>query len=321
MDKDTFDECYEFWLGNPGNVKGWEGLARKNGYLSGESLRSSFKRERKKLGISRKTEYINKEYHTYSLAKIAVIDVETLPTVGFVWGMYDQNLSMSQIIKEGCLLSWAGKELNSSDATGEILTPKEAKKRDTSRLTERLWNYMFDKEIIIGHNFREFDRRVINTAFLMNNKNQLKYKVVDTLETARREMSFLSNKMAFINQKLGIRNKISNEGFALWAKCADGDSEALKTMLEYNIGDVYANEELYYRLRGFMNQHPNLSLYNTIVEEQCPVCGGVDLKVEGLYPPTAKSRYESVRCTNCGSLSRLNKNLISPEKRKKILSK
>jgi hypothetical protein len=127
--------------------------------------------------------------------------------------------------------------------------------------------------------------------------------------------------MAYINDVLGIRNKVSNEGFALWAKCSDGDKEALDTMLYYNIGDIYANEELYYRFRPWMDRHPNLSLYNTVNTKQCPNCGCENLTSEGLYPPTAKSRYESVRCDNCGALSRLNVNMISSTKRRTILSK
>jgi uncharacterized radical SAM superfamily Fe-S cluster-containing enzyme len=92
-------------------------------------------------------------------------------------------------------------------------------------------------------------------------------------------------------------------------------------MLYYNVGDIYANEELYYRFRPWMDRHPNLSLYNTIMEKQCPNCLCTEFTSEGYYPPTAKSRYEAVRCNHCGALSRLNVNVISPAKRRTVLSK
>ena len=254
-------------------------------------------------------------------AKIAIIDVETLPHVAYTWGVWEQNISPNQLIQQGCLLSWGYKELNSSEDKGEILTSREAIDRNPKRIITDLWKLLSKTDIVIGHNYQDFDRKVINTAFLLNGLPPLKYKIVDTLKIVRENFSLPSNKMAAINDTLGIRNKISNEGFELWRKCSNGDVESLKTMLEYNVGDLYASEELYYRVRSFASNHPNLALYNDITEKQCPVCASTDLKVEGLYPPTAKSRYESVRCTKCGSLSRLNTNLISAQKRKSILSR
>lgn len=253
--------------------------------------------------------------------KVAVIDVETLPSQGFFWGIWEQNISQSQITKDGCLLSWGAKLLNSADATGQILTSKEAVAYDFERITRGLWDYMSSITHVIGHNFEDFDRKVINTAFLLVGLPPLKYKIIDTLKVARGQFKFSSNKMAFINDRLGIRNKISNEGFALWRGCSEGDKKSLDTMMEYNLGDLYANEEMYYRLRPYIFNHPDLSLYNSITERQCPCCLSTDLVIEGKYPPTAKGLYESVRCKKCGSLNRLNVNLVGKEKRSNILSR
>lgn len=257
----------------------------------------------------------------FSQARVAILDVETLPSKGYMWGFWEQNFSQSQVIQEGCLLSWGIKLLNSSDTTGEVLTPKEALKYDFKRITKDLWNAMKDIDIFIGHNYLDFDRKVINTAFLLAGLPPLKYKVIDTLKTAREQFRFGSNKMAYINSMLGIRNKISNEGFELWRRCAEGDAGALDEMLSYNLGDLFATEELYYKVRPYIFNHPDLSLYNTLETKQCPNCLSTDLKVEGYYPPTAKSRYESVRCNNCGALHRLNVNTLTKEKRKNLLSR
>jgi RNA polymerase subunit RPABC4/transcription elongation factor Spt4 len=123
--------------------------------------------------------------------------------------------------------------------------------------------------------------------------------------------------MGFINHQLGIREKVSNEGFPLWRKCSEGDQEALTKMLNYNIGDVFATEDLFYKLRPYI-KNINMALYNEIIEAQCPVCGSLDLTSEGFYY-TSAGRWESMRCNNCKSLSRKKQNLLSTEKKKSLL--
>jgi transposase-like protein len=248
---------------------------------------------------------------------IGVMDIESLPAIVYTWGLFDQNIGINQIITDSCMLSWAGKILNSSEIYSDIMTPKETKTRDTKRITLSAFEFMKKCQIIIGHNFKNFDSKIINVCLLEHAK-PLKYQIIDSLEIARNNFRFSSNKLAFINKKLGIREKIDNEGFPLWQACSNGDKTALDTMLNYNIGDIHSTEDLYYRLRSFMGNHPNLAKYNTIETEQCPVCLSEDLVEEGVY---YTNQYESLRCNNCGALSRRKLNLFSKEKKKSLLVK
>ena len=253
----------------------------------------------------------------YSMPVIGVMDIEMLPIISYSWGLFDQNIGIGQIIEDSCMLSWAGKILNSSVVESDILTPKEAKTRNPERISLSAWKFMSKCQIIIGHNFANFDGKILNNYALLYAK-PLKYQTIDTLQIARNNFRFSSNKLAFINQKLGIRNKIENEGFPLWKACSEGDKTALDTMLNYNVGDIHSTEELYYKLRPFMHNHPNLAKYNDIEEEQCPVCLSKDLVSEGVY---YTKQYESLRCNECGSLSRRKTNLFSKDKKKSLLVK
>jgi hypothetical protein len=256
-------------------------------------------------------------YNELPEIKIGVMDIETLPIISYSWGLFDQNISISQIIEDSCLLSWAGKMLNDSRVYCDILTPREAVNRNPERVALSAWEFMSNCQIMIGHNWKNFDGKILNNYFLMYAK-PLRHTVVDTLEIARNNFRFTSNKLAFINQKLGIRNKIENDGFPLWKACSNGDKKSLDTMLEYNVGDIHSTEELYYRLRPFMANHPNLAKYNTIETEQCPVCLSEDMSIEGTY---YTKQYVSVRCNDCGSLSRRKANSFTKNKRKSLLVK
>lgn len=311
METKAFNEVLSIW--QKGNMRWTKELADKYNYVSEEALRQAFKKERKKRGI-------DKTSVTSSVTPpvIGILDIETLPVVAFVWELFNVNISTEQVLFETCLLSWAGKFLNATEVYLDILTPQEAITRNMERIVTSCWNFMKQCDIIVGHNFSSFDGKLMNMFFMKFNLPPLKYITVDTLQIARNNFRFSSNKMSFINQQLGIKEKIHNEGFPLWKKCHEGNPEALAKMKDYNIGDVYATEELFYKIRPYV-KNINFALYNEVVEEQCPVCGSKDLITTGGVYPTTAGMWEEVRCNNCQTLTRRKQNLLSVEKKKSLL--
>jgi hypothetical protein len=251
------------------------------------------------------------------LPRVGVLDLESLPMVCYTFEMYNVNIGIEQVISEVCLLSWAGKFLNEPEVYSDILTKEEAPVKDMERIVKSCWEFMSKCNVLIGHNFLSFDGKMMNTFFLKYNLPPLKYVAVDTLLVARNNFRFSSNKLGFINRELGIREKISNEGFKLWRLCHEGDQKSLDTMLEYNIGDVYSTESLFYKVRPYIKNF-NVALYNEIEEYQCPVCGSQDLKSNGYYY-TSAGKYESIICLDCNCVSRKKQNLLDKDKKKKLL--
>jgi hypothetical protein len=290
-------------------------LSIKWGYESGEELRLACKTERRKRGIPNKGADPIAVSVDIRMPRVAVCDIETLPGVAYFWRLYDDFIGIKQIISETCMLSWAGKFLNEPDIVYDIMTPKEAINKDVKRIAKSAWEFLSRADVVIGHNFQGFDVKHLNTAFLEYGLPPLKFVVVDTLSVARQNFKFDSNKLEFINNKLGIRNKIDNDGFPLWKACHAGDKEALSTMRDYNIEDIYATEDLYYRFRPYIKNF-NVALYNEINTYQCPVCGSEKLHSNGVY-----GKWESLRCENCQAISRKRESLLSKEKMKTLLVK
>ncbi len=312
MNNNCFQECYNYWESSTGNQPFWQELANRFGYESGEILRSRFKRERQKRGIYREevTNEVKQDFSNFP--KIGIIDIEMLPGKAEVWALWDQNISTNQLICDSILLGWAGKIINDPYIEADILTSKEALKRNAKRITISAYNFISKCDILVGHNIRNFDFKHLNTHFLLYGLNPIRRPMIDTLEVAKNNFRFMSNKLEFINDKLGIRNKISNSGQSLWSACGNGDTKSLETMKNYNIGDIVCTEDLYFKLRPYMN-HPNLALYNDIQEPQCPCCLSQNLYYSG------QAKYESIRCSDCGSINRHKTNLLSKDKRKSLL--
>jgi hypothetical protein len=316
LNRETFDDCYKHYLADYSLGETLKSLAVKWKYKSGEHLRWEMKAERIRRGIPPKGQ--TPVVIPHAKLNVAVLDIETLPMIYFGWGIWDQNIGINQIIAGTCLLAWAGKVLNSSEIHSDVLTPSEAILRNPARIARSCWEFLSDKDAIIGHNIQSFDMKLLNLAFLQYGLPPLKFILIDTYLIAKQSFRFDSNKMEYINNLLGIRNKIEHEGFPLWRKCNEGDVQALAEMSNYNCGDVLSSEDLYYRIRPYVRNF-NVALYNEINTYQCPVCGSEKVHTEGLYY-SPKGKWESVRCEHCGCLSRKGENLLSKDKKKVILT-
>jgi len=293
---------------------GWLRIALKTGRTA-DSVRMKYRQSVGETGKSGKMR--NPEYIAEHKPVIGLFDVETLPLEGYAWQLWDVSFSPEQVKSGTGLLGWAGKFLNSSDIYSDILTPKEALIRDDKRIAESCHEFMKQCDILVGHNLIDFDFRVANTYFLKYNLPPLKPILVDTLKIAKRNFRFDSNKMAWINKYLGIKQKIENEGFPLWRRCSEGEQEALRTMQEYNEGDVLALEDLYYKLRPYI-RNINVALYSETDGNMCPTCGSLDIVNEGWYY-TPAGQWISYRCPSCQCLSRGKDNKLPKYKRKQLL--
>ena len=316
LDQRIFEDCLSHYTKSDGHTKFWPDLALKYNFKDGEDIRDKFKKERKRRGIpSRDQRKDNVDVR--QSPRIFICDIETLPGVGFYFNTFQTNISIDQIIQDTCMLGWAGKFLNEPKMYSDIMTSDEAKKRDTKRITKSIWDILSTCDIVVGHNFQSFDRPYINGEFLKHGMSPLKYIVLDTLLTCRQNFKFDSNKLAYVNRKLKIRQKQENEGFPLWAKCHFGEQEALDTMKNYNEGDISSTEDLFFEIRPYIRNF-NIALYNELSEPQCPVCGSTNLLNEGSYF-TSAGRWQSIRCQDCKSLSRAKENLLTKEKKKSLL--
>ena len=162
-----------------------------------------------------------------------------------------------------------------------------------------------EANIVITHNGIKFDIPKINTRFIINGLTPpLPYQQIDTLQAAKKQFAFSSNKQDFISKSLGTPRKIDTGGFELWERCYKGDIEALAKMEEYNIGDIISLEENYLKLRPYIKPHPNMGLFILDKHERCPSCGSDDLRESGKDYMTSVSIYELLKCNHCGASAR-----------------
>jgi hypothetical protein len=167
------------------------------------------------------------------------------------------------------------------------------------------------------HNCKKFDYKRLNTRFIYHNLPPLDFKIIDTLDVARKYFSFTSNRLDDLAKFFGFEGKNKTE-FSLWSRCMQGNPDALEEMRSYNVQDVVILEKIYKKLRPYIKNHPNIGNMNSNYEECCPSCGSPSIKRIGMYH-TSTSTYPKYRCEECGALSRKRLNENDKEKMKNLL--
>lgn len=232
-----------------------------------------------------------------SSLKLLVIDIETRPSLAYVWDVWQQNVSPRQIIEEKETISWAAKWIG-SDEVMFMSVYHDGK----DAMVQEAWNLLDAADGVIGYNSKKFDVKHLNTEFWRAGMTPPSpFRHIDLLQTVKGNFMFTHNKLDNVAEKVGIGNKIEHEGFALWLKCMRGDGEAWERMKAYNMQDVVLTEALYYKILPWITNHPSYAAVTG--DKACPNCGSSDLKAAG-HQFTKTRRYQRYLCGNCGKYSR-----------------
>lgn len=233
------------------------------------------------------------------MAKILLLDIETAPSLGWVWGKYDQNVIKFK--QNWFILSFAWKWLGDDGIQVKSLRQYRGYRKnllDDKALLVDLWKLLDEADIIVAHNGDAFDVKKIQARFAYHRMGPTKpFKTVDTLKLLRKNFKLDSNALKDAAGYFGFGDKLPHHGFATWEGCIEGVDEEWDTMERYNIHDIVLLEPVYELVKAW-GPHPNLTLYD-VEKGNCPTCGSGDVQRRGLMHLKARS-YQRFACQGCG---------------------
>lgn len=298
-----------------------------------EMLQKGWSRRKiaKELGVPKSSviDYVkSKEEKTFvpiedQKLKILVVDIETSPLLANLWSIWQNGVGLNQVQKDWHLISFAAKWYG--DAPDKVIYMDQSQEwdiEDDFYLCAALQDLLSQADAVLVQNGRKFDLKKINARCIINGLQPSRpVRIIDTLEIAKREFGFTSNKLEYMTDKLCKKYKKLKHGkfpgFELWAECIKGNQEAWAEMKEYNIHDVLSLEELYDIIKPYSSKHPNVALMFETNKPACRICGGTNLQQDGHWH-TSLSKYELYRCTDCGAYSRGRKTNTTKEQRNNV---
>lgn len=277
----------------------------------------SWRKVSEKLGVAKSTvsDHLRKVFSKVEVKqqgpKILFLDIETKYMLLEGWGLFNQNFSVDQIAEDWSILSYSAKYADSDEVLYSDVT-----EMTEDELLQELHDLLNDADFVIAHNGRRFDMKKIRARMITRGfKPHSPVRVIDTLEIAKKEFAFTSNKLLHLTRLLCKKNQKSDHGkFAghrLWQEFVKGNPEAILEMREYNQIDVVSLQELYEILAPWSSTLPVFEVYQDNFDNSEWVEDGFSYSNLG--------KYQRYRNTKTGQYRRGNKNLLTKEQRDILL--
>ena len=255
-------------------------------------------------------------------AKILLFDIETAPNMAHVWRFFKENIRPDMLIKDGYMMSFAAKWLG--DAPDKVIY-RENRGDNDKVLVSQLIALLDEADMVIAHNGKRFDMGWVRAkAAIHGLKPFSPVKVIDTMVEAQKHFFLNSYSLAYLSRMFNIAPKGEHKkypGHALWMACIQGKADAWNEMKKYNIQDVITLEQLYFKMRPWITNHPNVAVNDEGDKPACPKCGSNKVHKRGFHM-TNVSKFQRYQCQDkkCGAWSRGRFNLYNKDNREALLN-
>jgi len=234
--------------------------------------------------------------------KILFLDLETSPNLAYVWGLWNQNISVNQMVNSTEVICfgarWYGqRKVHFSSVHHDGKT----------EMLKAIHELLDEADAVVGWNSAAFDVKHLYREFVENDiLPPSPHKDIDLMRVAKQRFKFPSNKLDYVAQKLGVGEKVKHSGFELWVKCMAGDDKAWREMKKYQLQDVNLLVDLYEKFLPWIKSHP-VHLSEGLA---CTNCGSGHLQARG-FARTASASYQRYQCQDCGKWLRGTKSEIT----------
>jgi hypothetical protein len=230
--------------------------------------------------------------------KILLLDLETSPNLAHVWGLWNQNISISQLVNSTEVICFGARWYGQRKVYF-----KSVHHDGKEDMLKSIHELMDEADAIVGWNSAGFDVKHLHREFVENNMlPPSPHKDIDLMRTAKQRFRFPSNKLDYVAQKLGMGAKVKHSGFELWVKCMAGDDKAWAEMKRYQIQDVNLLVGLYEKFLPWIKTHPNRAIIDA-KPDACISCGSDRLHSRG-FIVTSAAQYRRFQCAGCGKWQR-----------------
>lgn len=230
--------------------------------------------------------------------KILFLDIETSPNLAYVWGLWDQNVAITQLESSTEMMCFGARWYGEKKVTF-----KSVHHHGKQEMLDEVHRLLDEADVLVGWNSKGFDSKHLKRELLQAGMlPPSPYKEMDLMLAVKSQFKFPSNKLDYVAQTLGVGAKVQHSGFELWRKCMSGDNKAWTEMKKYQIQDVDLLVDLYEILKPWIPGHPNRALHDGL-EEGCLVCSSQNLQRRGVAR-SASGTYQRFQCQDCGKWQR-----------------
>jgi hypothetical protein len=244
--------------------------------------------------------------------EILAWDLENSPISGYVWGLFDQNIGLNQIISVTEVICFGARWIDGKNK-GKRVVIKSGFRDGKQVMLDTLWSLLDQADAVVSWNGASFDTKHAQREFIQAGmRPPSPYKEIDLMRVVKNKFRAPSNKLDYWADLLLGHRKVDTGGFQLWKGCMDGNEKAWRTMYRYQKQDVDLLVDLYEILLPWITNHPNRALIDGL-GIACIACGSVNLQKRG-YSVTGVCKYQRYQCQDCGKWLKDGKSIPQAER-------
>lgn len=233
--------------------------------------------------------------------KVLFFDIETSLASGYFYGLYDQNISIANIIEHPRMIAFTAKWL------GKKKVHAHSEYHDGRKgMLDAMWDLLDEADVVAGWNSRSFDIKWVNSEFMVEKMTPPSpYKQIDLMQETKKNARFISNKLSYVSQRLLNDDKIDYNMAQMWIKVNNPETTEEERKKEWNRMLRYARKDTALLEPLFLELRPWIKIPHPVREgdDLCRNCGSDDLEKRG-YARTFNGKYQIYRCRSCGSWPR-----------------
>jgi uncharacterized protein YprB with RNaseH-like and TPR domain len=211
--------------------------------------------------------------------RVLIYDIETSRVPAMVFWTGKTYINHRQLRDEPKIISISWKWLG-EDKVHHVTWDRNHSDETLMRKFLPIYN---SASMVVGYNNDKFDNKWINTRAAKHRLEvNLHVKSFDLYKQARKVLRLPSFSMEYLANYYNLIPKLKHEGIAMWDKIqfgtAEVQKEALKGMVEYNVGDILSTEEIYIEMRKYFGHKTHLGVILGENRASCPNCGGTNVE-------------------------------------------
>lgn len=234
--------------------------------------------------------------------KILMLDVECSMLKAYSYGIYDQNISIENIIEQPRVIAFSAKWLGKKGVT--FLSEYH---QSRAEMLQALYDLLDEADVVVGWNSKRFDVKWINWELEVEGFGKPSpFKQIDLMTEAKRNFRMVSAKLDYVSHRLLDEGKHEYSMARMWRIVDNPDTpepvrkREWNAMKRYAVRDTALLEPIFERLRPWIKMpHPAVESD----ERLCHSCGSDNLVRKG-YALTLNGKYQRFRCNDCGSWHR-----------------